>query len=130
VLSCLIRTYRAGLVKQSRLLRTFGLLGEKGLRIDREAADFCDNSLKNLQFRHNTDLDFVAPNLDFLASGLDFNAPDLGFVAPHFEFVALGADALSHARPIPHRARIASSRSATMLVILIAGLTAGPAVSL
>ena len=29
-----------------------------------------------------------------------------------------------------HRARIASSRSATMLVFLIAGLTAGPAVSL
>src|SRR5271169_4656100 len=30
----------------------------------------------------------------------------------------------------PHRARIASSSRATMLVILIAGLTAGPAVSL
>lgn len=30
----------------------------------------------------------------------------------------------------PHRAKIASMSSATMLVILIAGFTAGPAVSL
>ena len=57
----------------------------------------------------------------FVVTGLDFVVPGLVFVAAGLAFVAAGT---------PYRARMASSRSATMLVILIAGLTAGPAVSL
>jgi hypothetical protein len=59
--------------------------------------------------------------LDFVVPGLDFVVVGLAFVVSAFAFVVAGT---------PYRARIASSSKATMLVILIAGLTAGPAVSL